>query len=53
MKTRREPSTDMSLTDLATALSDQPLFRDLPIDKVYEIAEQAQAAAIAALKADR
>jgi hypothetical protein len=51
MKRRSENHPDMSLTNLTTALSGEPLFRDLPIGKVYEIAEQAQAAAVAALKA--
>jgi hypothetical protein len=51
MERKREDHSDMSLTNLTTALCGQPLFRDLPIGKVYQIAEQAQAAAVAALKA--
>ena len=50
MQRKTENQPDMSLTNLTTALCDQPVFRDLPIEKVYELAEQAQAAAIAALK---
>jgi len=55
MQRKTENHPDMSLTDLTTALCGQPLFRDPPIRTVYEIAEHAQAAAVAALKsgADR
>ena len=52
MQRKTENHPDMSLTDLTTALCGEPLFRELPIRKVYEIAELAQAAAIAALKTD-
>jgi hypothetical protein len=40
----------MSLTNLTTALCAQPLFHDLSIGKVYDLAEQAQTAAVAALR---
>ncbi len=50
MKRKTDRRPDTTLTDLATALCGQPIFRDLPIGEVYDIAEQAQAAAIAALK---
>jgi hypothetical protein len=52
MRRKSENHPDMSLTNLTTALCGQPLFRDLPIGKVYQLAEQAQAAAVAALKAE-